>query len=196
MPSHHARRAGIAALAAALLLPVPAAPAQETPAQQTPAAGTAAPIESGIRGRVVSGDGTPLAGAVVRASSLQTGEETASAPTDRKGEFELSGLPHGYYDLAVETGDGLFAGNRVINVPPSGFGIVQLRIGASAADTDNSAYGSRADGRATVERRLNRREFWRSPKGVAILAGVGGAGLLWLAASDGSNRFETPASPF
>lgn len=181
-----------AALAALLLLPAGTVRAQAAPAESR----TAPAPQSGIRGKVVRADGLPVRGAVVHASSLQTGEEIVSTPTDHRGEFEISGMPHGYYDLAVETDEGLFAGNRVVNVPPAGFGVIELRVAATTTDVDNSAYGNRAVGRATVERKLNRREFWRSPKGVGLLAGIGGAGLLALAAGGGSNRRETPASPF
>ena len=48
-------------------------------------------------------------------------------------------------------------------------------------------------GVAVVREKETGREFWRGPKGIAILAGLGGAALLALAAGGGND--ETTASP-
>ena len=48
-------------------------------------------------------------------------------------------------------------------------------------------------GVAELRRKPKGREFWRSPKGVAIIAGIGGAGLLAIALGSES---ETVATQF
>ncbi len=71
-----------------------------------------------VRGVVFSGQTQePVAGARVYAVHLDTKQVFTSAPSTVKGEYQLTGLPYGYYDLAVETPDGLYLANRVINAP-------------------------------------------------------------------------------
>ena len=48
-------------------------------------------------------------------------------------------------------------------------------------------------GHAQVFEKPSGREFWRSPKGIAIIAGIGGVALLAIAAGSGS---ETDSSAF
>lgn len=180
------------------LLCLLAAPALADP-QEGSAPKVKAPPETGIRGTVIREDGTGVYGATVRVRNLGASGETATvtAATDAKGDFKVVGLEHGYYDLVVDTDAGSFIGNRVVNVPPGGFGVIQLRLGPVRGEIDNSTFGTEAsEGMASVERKLNRREFWRSPKGVGLLAGVGGVALLALAASDESNPLvASPINP-
>ncbi len=71
-----------------------------------------------IRGVVFSGETQDaVMGARVYAVHLDTKQVFSSAPSTDKGEYALTGLPYGYYDLAVETTDGLYLANRVINAP-------------------------------------------------------------------------------
>ncbi|MDQ7006451.1 MAG: carboxypeptidase-like regulatory domain-containing protein [Acidobacteriota bacterium] len=71
-----------------------------------------------IRGVVFSGETQePVLGARVYAVHLDTKQVFSSAPSTATGEYQLTGLPYGYYDLAVETPDGLYLANRVINAP-------------------------------------------------------------------------------
>ncbi len=82
----------------------------------TLAAGTAGNVV--LRGKVGSAEtGEPIAGARVYAVHLDTKQVFTSAPTNAKGEYQITGLPFGYYDIAVETTDGLYLANRVINAP-------------------------------------------------------------------------------
>jgi hypothetical protein len=80
------------------------------------AAGPAGNVQ--IRGVIFSGETQePVQAARVYAVHLDTKQVFTSAPSTASGEYALTGLPFGYYDLAVETTDGLYLSNRVINAP-------------------------------------------------------------------------------
>jgi hypothetical protein len=83
-----------------------------------------------IRGNVASADkATPIAGARVYAVHLDTKQVFTSSPSGAKGEYSITGLPFGYYDIAVETTDGLFLANRVINAPAGERVEISLMLG-------------------------------------------------------------------
>jgi len=183
----------LAALAMAGLLagvgPVRAqAPAEP---EAAPPAGT-----SSISGRVLGADG-PVAGAVVHAYHLSTETSYDSAPTGGSGQFRIEDLPYGYFDVAVETPGGLYVADLVANVPPAGNTtlVMTLTPGDSAVMAPRPFPGSAADpvGVAAVSEKATGREFWRGPKGIAILAGLGGAALLAIAS--GGSDDEPVASP-
>lgn len=70
-----------------------------------------------IRGTVAGLAGNEIAGVRVYAVHLDTKQVFTSAPSGPRGEYQITGLPFGYYDLAVETPEGLYLANRVINAP-------------------------------------------------------------------------------
>jgi hypothetical protein len=71
-----------------------------------------------LEGKVLSADtGETLANARVYAVHLDTKQVFLSAPSSSSGDYQITGLPFGYYDLAVETPEGLYLANRVINAP-------------------------------------------------------------------------------
>jgi hypothetical protein len=194
-------RIATTALLAVLWTAPPGFLAQE-PAPPAPAepGSHAAAARGRITGKVLAKDGkTPVAGAIVRAAHLRTGEAIASAPTDAKGEFVLDAIPYGYVDLAVETSEGGFIASQVLNVPPDGRLSVTLSLtrneelpeGWWAGRQPRAVPGTEtpAVGVAAVADRG--KGFLRSPKGIAILAGAGGLALLALS---GGND-ESPASP-
>jgi hypothetical protein len=49
-------------------------------------------------------------------------------PTLDKGRLEMTGLEPGYYDLAIETADGLYVVNQVVNLTPDGKVAVNLQL--------------------------------------------------------------------
>lgn len=61
--------------------------------------------------------GAPVTGARVYAVHLDTKQVFTSAPSGAAGEYQITGLPFGYFDVAVETPQGLFLANRVVNAP-------------------------------------------------------------------------------
>jgi hypothetical protein len=153
---------------------------------------------SRLVGKVLDRDGKGIRGARVLAYHLSTERSFASEPTRGNGEYELENLPYGYFDLAVELSDGLYVSNRVVNVAPAGttaliFTIVPDAPGSVAPP--RAYVGSDRDvvGIADARPKAKGRDFWRGPKGVAVLAGLGGAALLAIVL--GSDD-ETQASVF
>lgn len=101
----------------------------------------------------------PVAGATVYAVHLDTRQVLKSAPTSANGAYEISGLPFGYYDLAVETSDGsLYLANRVISAPPGERMEISLMLGPPQPE-DTEWWSSAPD------RRIPGLE--RTPDGVA-----------------------------
>ncbi|NIM64126.1 MAG: hypothetical protein GTO30_21490, partial [Acidobacteria bacterium] len=60
-----------------------------------------------IRGKVFGTDGRTAKNVDVLAYHLAT-EEVFSATTNAKGQFVITGLPYGYFDMAVRSADGLY----------------------------------------------------------------------------------------
>ncbi|MCP3979787.1 MAG: carboxypeptidase regulatory-like domain-containing protein [bacterium] len=158
---------------------------------------------SRLSGRILGADGkSPAAGVRVIAYHLSTETTYTSEPTSGKGEYALNELPFGYYDLAIETPDGIFVANQVINLPPSGKASANMTLStfSDQADADDpqrrSFPGSSADpsGLAVVQEKLTGRAFWRSPKGVAIVAGGAAVVLLSVAGGSSSSSNGPPAS--
>jgi len=140
---------------------------------------------------VLSAEGKPLRNVRMLAYHLSSERSYASNPTNRKGEFALGGLPFGYFDLAVETERGLHLGNRTVNVAPDSKTAVVLRLSSAVAASAPRGRWPGDErvpaGEALVTERLRGRAFWRSPRGVAILAATGGLILLLFAGGRSRN---------
>jgi hypothetical protein len=164
-----------------------------------------APEPEGARltGRVFESDGaTPAQGVVVRVHPLEAASVIASAPTDDKGRFEIEGLAHGYVDLTVERDGALFAGAEVVGLPPRGKVAVDLTL--TRLDERSAAWWAtrgplqlpggqgQAAGIAEVRPELGGRDFWKSKKGIAVLASVGGAALLAIAIGSRNSPSDRP----
>ena len=89
---------------------------------------------------------------------------------------------------AVRTPEGLFVGTSVVDVAPARKAIANFSVVPFASGTprDRAFPGSEEStaGSAELDRKLTTREFWRSAKGVAILASGGTALLLAIVTSD------------
>lgn len=154
---------------------------------------------SRISGKIVSADGKPIAGAKVMAYHLSTGKLYEAEPSGPNGSYVLPNLPYGYFDLAVETEAGVFAGNQVVNLAPASKAVVNfttVEFGAGDPAARNFPGSEEpSTGMARVREKVTGRAFWSSAKGVAILTGGGAIGLLAIAAnSDDDNT--SAASPF
>jgi len=70
-----------------------------------------------LTGRIFLADGvTPRGGVVVKAANLSTSQVFASDRTDKSGRYALSTLPSGQYQVAVETGEGLYVNQEKVPV--------------------------------------------------------------------------------
>lgn len=163
------------------------------------------PEGSRIYGKVRTGTGETVPGAVVRLFHLASSRAFAAEPTSADGEYEIKGLPFGYFEIVVEVDDGVFVGGEVVSVPPSGKTLVLLTL--EPYDRQTEAWWSTHErrplppgmegepaGLAGVIRKGRGAEFWKTPKGVAIIAGSGAALLLWIAVDNDENQ-ELLASP-
>ena len=200
------------ALAAIVLLLCPAVGPAHAQAEEPPVGVVSAPEpapepegEAQLLGRIKDADGkTPLVGVTVVAYHMSKDKVFRSEPTNKKGDFRLQKLPLGYYDVAIELADGSFyVGNTVVNLPPSGKAIITLTVSPFGASDDpgrqwgNAATGSTGEGVARVGRKMTKKEFWKSPKGIAIIAGIGGGALLLLAAGGAEDEeVASPTTPF
>jgi len=149
-------------------------------------------------GKIQSVEGKGVEGARVLIYHLSTEELFTSEPTGRGGDFKLVDLPYGYFDVAVETPEGIYVADQVINLPPSGKATASLALSefedaGSRPPREFSGSDAESVGWARVKEKLRGKAFWKSTAGIAIIAGVGGVALLALALSGGDD--ETPASP-
>jgi hypothetical protein len=157
-----------------------------------------------IAGKVEASDRkTAIPGAVVRALHLESGQTFGSTPADSRGRFSLVDLPHGYYDLWIETSDGAFPSSEAVILPPAGKVSVDFFIEAYEDGRDAARAGGDRRlvpgtqqpgvGAAEVRERVGGRDFWKSPAGIAILGGGIAAVILALAASSSEPRDLFPA---
>jgi len=183
------RRGCVVLLIWVCLLP-PAAIAQQT--SEGEAAGS-----SVIVGKIEAADGKPAQGVRVLVYHLSTEKLYTSEPTGKNGEYRFEDLPYGYFDVAVETPEGVFVADQVCNLPPSTKIAAQLVLTPfddTEARPPREFTGSdlASIGWARVKEKPRGADFWKSTKGIAILAGLGGVALLALASSGG----ESSASSF
>lgn len=150
-----------------------------------------------IKGKVYGPDGKKkLAGVEVLAYHLSS-ETVSSATTNRKGAFEFVDMPYGYFDFAVVTADGLFASNHVLNLAPATQATLFFTVKPyppSEAPREFPGSDQPVEGMAGFKEKLGGRDFWRSPKGVAILGGLGAVTLLAIAGG-GSEAPATVVTP-
>ncbi|MEW5806362.1 MAG: carboxypeptidase-like regulatory domain-containing protein [Acidobacteriota bacterium] len=143
---------------------------------------------SELRGKVFRSDGkTAIMGATVRAYHIESGKLYNSAPTDESGSYALTHLPYGYYDVAVETPEGLFVSTQVINVAPDSKLSLSFAISsfeeqpqewwAGKEKPQIPALKKESSGIAKVLERKGGKAFWKSGKGIATIL-VGSAAVI------------------
>ena len=127
---------------------------------------------SRIEGKITSGSKkTPVVGATILAYNLATGTIFRSQPTAKNGRFEVTGLAHGYYDMAVEAPDGLYVATQVVNVPPDGRAVSDLNLQPTGAGESGPRDFPGSDQAASGIAALIEKSFWLKPKGIAIWGG-------------------------
>ena len=157
--------------------------------------------EGRISGKISSlTDKANIVGASVLAYQLSTEEVFRSTPTESGGKFMIQGLATGYYDLAIDTAEGLFVANQIVNVSPAGKVVINISLSPPGVDlpsqTARRTYPGSEDpavGVMQISERLTGPRFWKTPKGVAILSTVGGAALLAIAVT--SKDENDPVTP-
>jgi len=181
--------------------PPPPAPAPQTSPQMAPSGEEKieSPVPAGatLKGRVLGTDRrTPVPTAVVHAVATD-GKVVSSIPADAKGNYILQGLAPGTYVLAVSVEGGVFS--------------LQSQVGVTSAQTFRVDLATvPADGASFVVPGLalapqgfcyivqgqkpGGTTFWRSPKGIVLLAVTAGMVGLILSESGGDEKKE-PVSP-
>ena len=108
-----------------------------------------------------AGSERPLDGAILHAGDLVTGDIYSSDRTGDDGEFALAGLPPAAYELAIESGGGLYIVGAPVEIEPGGKHDVQLALYPDAAVDPETAVRTK-------------RSPWDRPL-VATLFVIGGA---------------------
>jgi hypothetical protein len=160
--------------------------AAEPPVQGGQSTGTAT-----IEGRVFGADrATPIPGAVVRAVRGDGVQVYSSLPADEKGNFRLTHIVPGSYDLVVELADGVFVVERTMAI--TGARTYHISLATVPADSVTKkvpAIDKPVQGYAwTLEgKKRGAGGFWRTPGGIVILS-TGGAGLIALLLDSDDNK--------
>ena len=159
------------------------------------------PAFAEIGGTVVGADGlTAVAGATVKAAHVESQKVYTSAATTRNGSYVLSGLPEGWYDVAVETPKGLFVASSLIRASAGQRSMASIALGATAPEAqedppaDPNAPPAEPPAPPEQQQKKKGTSFWKSPGGAAILI-VGGSLLLAAAASSATDNdidIDTP----
>jgi len=181
--------------------PPPPAPAPQTSPQKAPSGEEKkeSPARAGatLKGRLLGADRkTPLPAAVVHAIATD-GKVVSSIPADVRGNYALEGLAPGTYMLAVSTEGGVFSLESPVGVTSAQtFRVDLATVPAEGASfvVPGLAMAPRGFCYIVQGQKPEGTTFWRSPKGIVLLAVTAGAVGLILAESGGSEE-EEPVSP-
>ena len=155
------------------------------------------PHSATITGRVFGADRvTPIQGAVVRAVRGDGAQVYSSLPTDPKGNYSLSNLAPGSYDIVVELAEGVYVVERILSVSEAkAYSLSLATVPAENVEKKVSAVDKPVKGYAwTLEGKGPKvGGFWRTPGGIAIIAGgVAGLAYLVLRGDDNKGSNSTP----
>lgn len=196
--THFRRRAASAVLVMSLVISL-SQTAAPGPWAQAGAAGQG-PQTATIEGRVFGSDRvTPISGAVVRAVRGDGAQVYSSLPTDEKGNFSLTNLAPGSYDIVVELADGVFVVERTLSVSEAkAYSLSLATVPAENVEKRVSAVDKPVKGYAwTLEGKgKGAGGFWRTPGGIAIIAGgVAGLAALALSGDDDNDKKGSNSTP-
>jgi len=164
----------------ALALGLAAGCAARAPKEQRPPA-----VKGGstIEGDILAvGGKEPAAASLVTAIHLETSKSYVSA-TSASGHFQLSGVPHGYYELAIASGDKLHVGAVPLVVGPDARIKIDVTLLETAPVSDTGdpviipILGQPATGGAKIAG-LDHKPFFKTPAGKATA--IAGSVLLLL----------------
>ena len=149
------------------------------------------PTTAGLEGRVFGPDRvTPVSGAVVRAVRGDGVQVYSSLPTDAKGNYSISHMTLGSYDLVVEMPDGVFVVEKSLGITESKtYGLSLATVPSENVEKRVPSIDKPVKGYAwTLEAKSPKAGgFWKSPGGIAIIAG-GAIALVALALSGGGGN--------
>jgi hypothetical protein len=134
-------------------------------------------------------------GAQILAYHLSSQQLFTSAPADAKGHYELTGLPRGYFDIAVRTSEGLYVAGQVIELAFEGKAVLFLSLTAaeSAASMRVRRFAGSEEPVAGVAELQRKNPTLRGKTRAALLAG--GGALALLALGGGTDSSASPSSP-
>jgi len=99
--------------------------------------GQTAASSGNLTGRIFVADGvTPRSGVVVKAANLSTSQIFTSTQTDKSGRYALADLPSGRYQIAVETGEGLYVNQDRVPVLQGRKTLFSLALNPVSAQDD------------------------------------------------------------
>lgn len=152
------------------------------------------PQTASLEGRVFGPDrATPVPGAVVRAIRGDGAQVYSSMPADEKGNYSIPNLKPGSYDLVVEVADGVYVVERTLSISePKDYSLSLATVPAENVTKQVPAVDKPVKGYAwTLEGKGPKAGgFWRTPGGIAIIAGgaVGLAALLRHSGNDNKHK--------
>jgi len=154
------------------------------------------PTTAGLEGRVFGADRvTPVPGAVVRAVRGDGVQVYSSLPADEKGNYSISNINLGSYDIVVEMPDGVYLVEKTLGITePKTFGLSLALVPSENVEKRVPAVDKPVKGYAwTLEGKGPKAAgFWKSPGGIAIIAGGAAAALLLLLNDDNKGSNSTP----
>jgi hypothetical protein len=177
--------------AAALLLIFPLTLSGAPMAQAQAGASGQGPTTAILEGRVFGPDRvTPVPGAIVRAVRGDGVQVYSSLPTDTKGYYSISNVALGSYDIAVEVSDGVFVVEKTLGITEAKtYGLSLATVPSESVEKRVPAIDKPVKGYAwTLEGKSPKAGgFWKSPGGIAVIAG-GAAAIIALALSGGGDN--------
>ena len=150
-----------------------------------------------LEGRVFGADRvTPVAGGVVRAVRGDGVQVYSSLPTDAKGSYSISHITPGSYDVVVELPDGIYVVEKTLAISePKAYGLSLATVPSENVEKRVPSIDKPVKGYAwTLEgKSAGGGGFWKSPGGIAIIAG-GAVALIALALSGGNDNNDNGSS--
>ena len=156
------------------------------------------PTTAGLEGRVFGSDRlTPVPGAVVRAVRGDGVQVYSSLPTDEKGNYSISNINLGNYDIVVEVADGVYLVEKTLGITEAKtYGLSLATVPSENVEKRMPAVDKPVKGYAwTLEGKSPKAAgFWTSPGGIAIIAGGAVAAIL-LALNGGDDNKGSSSTP-
>ena len=161
------------------------------------------PTTAGLEGRVFGPDRvTPVSGAVVRVVRGDGVQVYSSLPTDEKGSYSISHITLGSYDLVVELPDGIYVVEKSLGLTEAKtYGLSLATVPSENVEKRVPSIDKPVKGYAwTLEGKSPKAGgFWKSPGGIAIIAGGAVAIIALILSGNGDNNDDgssgSPSTP-